>query len=408
MQRHVRAPPGDWSSVANDFGAPSKRHPRQPPRCINKSQGRGCNSWHNGRDATSRRGVVGGRERDRLAPRRENCCSNGRTPESEFGDDCGPDGFCGYLQGEALENFLTSVDKCRINGGCLSEWSSLGWDESCLKELPPLCSLEDACGVGGGRMLPLPGKGRAETDGEAAEDADQSAVEDEGIGLEEAQDKAAATVELLLDALKPSRTAQSMEREAHPIRPTFPLMEERNIDGDDSGAFFSTDVFIGSWIDSEGSSIQVWYADAYDVRLLATLSRQYRPDVQLLIRPVAFGGGWQCGHSVLDPTWSSPQQLHWVAADGRLTVWVRPSGHSASEPEPDQREEGNEQEENSDALDDATTASSSRQETAAAASAPAEEKPSTKKKHGRRRKQKSQDCGADVSTEESSPQTDCT
>ncbi|CAJ1407296.1 unnamed protein product [Effrenium voratum] len=48
------------------------------------------------------------------------------------------------------------------------------------------------------------------------------------------------------------------------------------------------------------------------------------PDKHLALKPVRLGGGWQCGHSILDPSWSTSTQLHWVAGDGRVTVWVRP------------------------------------------------------------------------------------
>mmetsp|Transcript_9912 Transcript_9912/g.21404 ORF Transcript_9912/g.21404 Transcript_9912/m.21404 type:complete len:156 (-) Transcript_9912:30-497(-) len=85
----------------------------------------------------------------------------------------------------------------------------------------------------------------------------------------------------------------------------------------------SPDVFKGQWTDSLGNKVFVCFADALATVLVAHLSRPPRPDIQLSLRRVPHGGGWQCGNAVLDPTCAFPDQLTWVAADGRLSTWVR-------------------------------------------------------------------------------------
>mmetsp|Transcript_13570 Transcript_13570/g.29860 ORF Transcript_13570/g.29860 Transcript_13570/m.29860 type:complete len:150 (-) Transcript_13570:228-677(-) len=79
---------------------------------------------------------------------------------------------------------------------------------------------------------------------------------------------------------------------------------------------------LGCWADSLGHSVSVYSTDAFEVRLTAKLSQPGRPDVFLRVRPIP-GGGWSCGNAVLDPVWSSTSQLHWLAADGRISVWMR-------------------------------------------------------------------------------------
>merc|ERR1719507_1927691 len=80
--------------------------------------------------------------------------------------------------------------------------------------------------------------------------------------------------------------------------------------------------FLGTWADSLGNAVIVSSEDAYQLRLLAVLSQPPRRDIHLAMRPMP-GGGWTCGNAMLDPTWSSPTQLHWLTADGRISVWVR-------------------------------------------------------------------------------------
>lgn len=111
------------------------------------------------------------------------------------------------------------------------------------------------------------------------------------------------------------------------------VAEERHPDETVKGEeFMSSESLLGKWVDSQGHSIHVLSADAYNVRLLATLSKTMCPDKHLALKPVRLGAGWQCGHSILDPSWSTSSQLHWVAGDGRVTVWVRPSKAKKAEP----------------------------------------------------------------------------
>jgi hypothetical protein len=129
--------------------------------------------------------------------------------------------------------------------------------------------------------------------------------------------QAAATTEILLKALAPVPADAASK-----IRPTWPLLEERTPSKDDAN-FLSPSAFLGHWVDSEGNTVHVFSTDAFETRLAATLLRPSRHEIHLSIRPVFYGGGWQCGHSVLDPDWSSEARLHWVTSDGKLTVWVR-------------------------------------------------------------------------------------
>jgi len=82
------------------------------------------------------------------------------------------------------------------------------------------------------------------------------------------------------------------------------------------------DNLLGTWADSLGNKVHVCATDAYQANLIATLCRPPRPDVHLRIHAEVHGG-LRCGNSVLDPIWSSREQLHWVTADGRVSVWVR-------------------------------------------------------------------------------------
>eukprot|EP00913_Durusdinium_trenchii_P001155 g1062.t1 len=74
--------------------------------------------------------------------------------------------------------------------------------------------------------------------------------------------------------------------------------------GDD---FMPSESLLGKWVDSQGHSIHVLSTDAYSVRLLATMSKAMLPDKHLALKPVRLGAGWQCGHSILDPSWTACQ-----------------------------------------------------------------------------------------------------
>eukprot|EP00931_Biecheleriopsis_adriatica_P041694 TRINITY_DN23803_c0_g1_i2.p1 TRINITY_DN23803_c0_g1~~TRINITY_DN23803_c0_g1_i2.p1 ORF type:complete len:198 (+),score=23.35 TRINITY_DN23803_c0_g1_i2:58-651(+) len=85
----------------------------------------------------------------------------------------------------------------------------------------------------------------------------------------------------------------------------------------------SADVFQGAWVDSLGNNVFVCFVDPNAAVLQAILSKPPRSDITLSIRPVNMGGGWQCGNSVLDPYSAWPNELRWIASDGRSSVWVR-------------------------------------------------------------------------------------
>merc|ERR1712113_797552 len=85
-----------------------------------------------------------------------------------------------------------------------------------------------------------------------------------------------------------------------------------------------------------GNAVQVVSLDAYSAWLEATLSRPPRPDIRLAVKPVMLGAGWQCGHSLLDPNWTTSEQLHWVTMEGRVSVWVRPQVSTATNDAPEE------------------------------------------------------------------------
>ncbi|CAK0877676.1 unnamed protein product [Prorocentrum cordatum] len=144
----------------------------------------------------------------------------------------------------------------------------------------------------------------------------------------------AAAADSLLDALAVGEPAEggrgAKSGGGHRARaPAAIMAEERSPDKSASGTLPHT-ALTGNWVDSQGNQVQVMQVDAYTVKLMAVLSRPPRNDIHLPLKPITAGGGWQCGHSVLDPMWTSSAQLHWVAMDGRVSVWVRPPSDSGS------------------------------------------------------------------------------
>eukprot|EP00929_Paragymnodinium_shiwhaense_P057097 TRINITY_DN28570_c0_g1_i1.p1 TRINITY_DN28570_c0_g1~~TRINITY_DN28570_c0_g1_i1.p1 ORF type:complete len:454 (+),score=89.89 TRINITY_DN28570_c0_g1_i1:215-1576(+) len=163
--------------------------------------------------------------------------------------------------------------------------------------------------------------------------------------------KAAATTEKLLEALAPATRRKNADASptevASRVRPMWPVAEQAarqaanaaagaggGATGSSSAAWTGKpargddamcgECFLGEWIDSDGSNVSVTEGEGGSTtKLSATVSRSKGADLQLTLRTVSFGGGWQCGHSVLDAEWSSPGQLYWVTADGKLTVWVK-------------------------------------------------------------------------------------
>mmetsp|Transcript_22202 Transcript_22202/g.48543 ORF Transcript_22202/g.48543 Transcript_22202/m.48543 type:complete len:189 (+) Transcript_22202:93-659(+) len=109
------------------------------------------------------------------------------------------------------------------------------------------------------------------------------------------------------------------------------VAEERSLDEECPGIVPGPERLMGLWVDSRGKTVHVSSTDAYDVKLIATLSKFGQPDIHLALRPVWIGAGWQCGHYLLDPMWTTETQLHWVALDGRVSVWVRPKEYPLTE-----------------------------------------------------------------------------
>lgn len=141
---------------------------------------------------------------------------------------------------------------------------------------------------------------------------------------------AAAATETLLDALAPGSAEESVSGQVMPHhgkmddgKHSMWLVADPRPVGETPAGLMGPEKFLGHWVDSQGNTVHVLSTDAYDGKLVATLSRPPRPDIHLVIKPVVLGGGWQCGHSLLDPLWTSEKQMHWVAMDGRVSVWVR-------------------------------------------------------------------------------------
>lgn len=157
---------------------------------------------------------------------------------------------------------------------------------------------------------------KAAKDGEADE-AGENVAED--------QANAAAN---LLDALAPGGEAGAKAKGGARIQ------AGERAPGQTAPNHMSPDKLLGHWVDSNGNAVHVLNTDAYDVRLSATLTKPPRPDIHLSVKPVVLGAGWQCGHSLLDPVWTTAQQLHWVSMDGRVSVWVRPDTGDEDEAKP--------------------------------------------------------------------------
>mmetsp|Transcript_69 Transcript_69/g.195 ORF Transcript_69/g.195 Transcript_69/m.195 type:complete len:266 (+) Transcript_69:114-911(+) len=155
------------------------------------------------------------------------------------------------------------------------------------------------------------------------------------------------SADVILNALSGEATQKGLPRSGHrqntvpyqkPER-TWLTAPMRQI-SDTMPGFISPEALLGQWVDSLGNVIMVMSIDAFDARLVATLSRAPRPDIHLNFKPIALGAGWQCGHSILDPNWSSPKQLHWVTGDGRISVWVRPEDGAQEEEKKEVQSDG--------------------------------------------------------------------
>ncbi|CAJ1339752.1 unnamed protein product [Effrenium voratum] len=102
----------------------------------------------------------------------------------------------------------------------------------------------------------------------------------------------------------------------------------------------SAQELMGNWVDMQGNPVLVHSVDAYEMRLVAAVSRPSTRDLQLGLlagscgslghgatlaprRPTPEGEGWICGNATLDLAASSLAELHWIGPRGRYSVWVR-------------------------------------------------------------------------------------
>lgn len=165
-----------------------------------------------------------------------------------------------------------------------------------------------------------------------------AAASDDG---QDNESQAEAATESVLDALAPSGKQSGSPQSAAQSSASRPsaagaaggkhwVIAEGRLPDELGERYLAAENLFGAWVDSQGSTVQVVSTDAYNVRVLATMSRPGRPDMFLAVKPIRMGAGWQCGHYILDESWSTKSQLHWVAGDGRVSVWVRPQERPAS------------------------------------------------------------------------------
>mmetsp|Transcript_63291 Transcript_63291/g.137693 ORF Transcript_63291/g.137693 Transcript_63291/m.137693 type:complete len:247 (+) Transcript_63291:39-779(+) len=85
---------------------------------------------------------------------------------------------------------------------------------------------------------------------------------------------------------------------------------------------FCPEMLVGKWEDSLGHDVSVSLDDAFELHLVALLSRPSQRDIHLSMRRTV-SGGWLCGNASLDVGHSSSQVLHWDTDDGRHSTWWR-------------------------------------------------------------------------------------
>jgi len=145
-----------------------------------------------------------------------------------------------------------------------------------------------------------------------------------GARIREAQSDAARRTKSNKGAVTGPWGGPTFQRPAPKSRPAW-------TPGAQGGSGLRPDQFLGNWADSLGNAVVVFSMCAYQVRLMATLSQPPRPDINLKISQLP-DGGWLCGNATLDPAWSTETQMHWLTADGRISVWVRPQLSDSGSP----------------------------------------------------------------------------
>mmetsp|Transcript_22073 Transcript_22073/g.48776 ORF Transcript_22073/g.48776 Transcript_22073/m.48776 type:complete len:181 (-) Transcript_22073:124-666(-) len=88
----------------------------------------------------------------------------------------------------------------------------------------------------------------------------------------------------------------------------------------------------GIWKDTYGNTVTVYSTDAFETRLVASLSKPPRRDIVLPLQAVDRGRGWHCGGATL--TRRSGHMLWWQFVDGTTSVWSRKNPKSTLQ-EPD-------------------------------------------------------------------------
>eukprot|EP00403_Amphidinium_massartii_P037223 CAMPEP_0178451912 /NCGR_PEP_ID=MMETSP0689_2-20121128/43949_1 /TAXON_ID=160604 /ORGANISM="Amphidinium massartii, Strain CS-259" /LENGTH=234 /DNA_ID=CAMNT_0020077553 /DNA_START=63 /DNA_END=764 /DNA_ORIENTATION=+ len=94
--------------------------------------------------------------------------------------------------------------------------------------------------------------------------------------------------------------------------------------GCDTGNITPQDLY-GNWTDSFGNTVCVYSCDAFTTRLVATLSKPPRRDINLPLTPLGDGEGWLCGRGVMDFSRTSIQdgKLCWAFPDGKCSMWTK-------------------------------------------------------------------------------------
>eukprot|EP00929_Paragymnodinium_shiwhaense_P023767 TRINITY_DN14801_c0_g1_i2.p1 TRINITY_DN14801_c0_g1~~TRINITY_DN14801_c0_g1_i2.p1 ORF type:complete len:292 (-),score=63.36 TRINITY_DN14801_c0_g1_i2:214-1017(-) len=172
---------------------------------------------------------------------------------------------------------------------------------------------------------------------EAAEASDSQATSEADADTKGSAD----LVDVVLQELLGGGSEESEEERENRLKEQAAQQEEVNEYFDGCFEYLTPWHFFGAWQDTIGNSIEVVFLDAYQHRLLVTLSRPPRRDITLVLQSTEDGYGWCCGDATLDVMNSSSEKLLWVFGDGRLSTWTKPEGtQSAAKRWPVNWEEG--------------------------------------------------------------------
>mmetsp|Transcript_16372 Transcript_16372/g.35789 ORF Transcript_16372/g.35789 Transcript_16372/m.35789 type:complete len:311 (+) Transcript_16372:195-1127(+) len=220
--------------------------------------------------------------------------------------------------GKKSQQSKQSVPDAGIGYGFGGFWQGGGgWDYAALPGLPPM-----------GQPWPFSGPAVAGRGAETTTESLLDALADSGAAT--APKKKSRTPKVNYDySYQPSAPPPRPAPAPQPQQPqqqgsTWVVAPPRDMSQPSTG-FVNYETLLGNWVDTQGHFVSVMVTDAFAAKLLAVLSKPApaRPEIHLSIRPVMLGGGWQCGHSLLDPMYSTENELHWVTVEGRVSVWVR-------------------------------------------------------------------------------------